>query len=78
MWVTARLRLDLAKQKCGFFSICGWRPLNSFWFLGELSKSFFLQVILGSVSGSREGTNLCTLSEDASCIQGVVQYCQKY
>jgi len=42
-----------------------------------LSKAFFLLVIFGSGSGSRESNVLCPLFGDAACLQGVVKYGQE-
>ena len=59
----------------GCISILTW---VQFQLLEELSNSFFLLVIFQSGSGSREGSILCIFFGDASCIHGIVQYCQEY
>ena len=43
-----------------------------------LTLSFFLLVIFGRSSGSRGGSNFCTLFGDASWVQGILQDCQEY
>lgn len=69
---------NMAGQKRGLHSTCSQGPTNCCQLSEQLSKSFFLLVIFGSVSGSWERSMFCTVFWRPLLCPWVFQYCQEY